>query len=101
MRSKVVQQDKHREEEMRFLLDQQLSGGQNIKQFCEANNLSTAVFYYWQKKFRQRGANTTDKAGFLELGLRADSPAGQVFAEYKGIRFYQEPSAAFLRQLIG
>ena len=91
-----------KEEDMRYLLGQQASGGQTVKHFCKEQRLSVAMFYYWQKKLRSPGEMLPSGPGFQELDrIAVASSVGELFAEYKGIRFYQEPSASLLKELIG
>jgi hypothetical protein len=103
MQAKVSLQTKRSAEEMRYLLEEQSRSGLIVKEFCKEQRLSAAVFYYWQKKFRRQHAINTVSMGFKEIALNEHSSrvSGDVYAEYKGIRFYQEPSASLLRQLIG
>lgn len=103
MQGKNPLQPKRSAEEMQFLLKEQSSSGLTVKQFCQDQHLSQAIFYYWQKRLRGEAANTKASAGFKQMAVKSEdnSYGGQLFAEYKGIRFYQEPSVAFLKQLIG
>ena len=92
-------------EEMFNLLAEQAGTGLPVKLFCERKGLSPGIFYYWQKKYRSSLASGDQQAGgFTLLALEGQSEertAGSLFAEYKGIRFYQQPSADFFKQLIG
>ena len=103
MQGKNSLQPKRSAEEMQFLLDEQSSGGLTVKEFCKDHHLPQAVFYYWQKKLRAEVAIKESPAGFREIAVKAEngSMSGKVFAEYRGIRFYQEPSVSLLKQLIG
>jgi len=92
-------------EEMFNLLSEYASTGLTVKQFCEQKGLSPGMFYYWQKKYKSGFAAGDQQAGgFTLLALEGpieDRASGCLFAEYKGIRFYQQPSADFFKQLIG
>jgi hypothetical protein len=92
-------------EEMFNLLSEYASTGLTVKQFCEQKRLSPGMFYYWQKKYKSGFAAGDQQAGgFTLLALEApieDRASGYLFAEYKGIRFYQQPSADFFKQLVG
>ncbi|MGM0653687.1 MAG: IS66 family insertion sequence element accessory protein TnpA, partial [Bacillota bacterium] len=48
MRSK-----EERRQEMFALIEQSQSSGQTNKEFCQEHGISPAVFYYWQKRYRQ------------------------------------------------
>ena len=88
---------------MQFLLNGQASSGLSVKQYCKEHHVSEAVFYYWQKKLKGEKAAKVSRAGFKKIAVNADNKlfSEYLFAEYKGIRFYQEPSVSFLKQLIG
>jgi hypothetical protein len=92
-------------EEMFNLLSEYAGTGLTVKQFCEQKGLSPGMFYYWQKKYRCGvAAGDRPAGGFTLLALEdpiEGRPSGCLFAEYKGIRFYQQPSADFFKQLIG
>jgi hypothetical protein len=95
---------KRTEEDMFALLVEHANSQMTVKQFCEQKGLSVSMYYYWQKKYRT-GHNGGDlqpgRFTVVELGERAEvSPIAGLFAEYKGIRFYKEPSVDFLKQLI-
>ncbi len=103
MQAKGSLQGKRSAEEMRYLLEEQSRSGLVVKEFCKEQRLSPAVFYYWQKKFRGQHMISSAPMGFKEIALHehGNRVVGDVYAEYKGIRFYQEPSASLLKQLIG
>jgi hypothetical protein len=103
MEAKGSLEGKRSAEEMRYLLEEQSRSGLVVKDFCKEHGLSPGVFYYWQKKFRQQHTISIAPLGFKEIALHDHSnrTIGDVYAEYKGIRFYQEPSALLLKQLIG
>jgi hypothetical protein len=96
-------QPKRNVEEMQYLISEQAAGELTVKQFCEEHQLSEAVFYYWQKKLKGEKPRSLSSGGFREIAVTGGNEAygGQLFAEYKGIRFYQEPSVSLLKQLIG
>ena len=86
------------------LLSEHASTGLTVKQFCEQKGLSPGMFYYWQKKYKSGLAGDWQADGFTLLTLEErpeEQTTGCLFAEYKGIRFYQQPSADFFKQLIG
>ena len=92
-------------EEMFNLLAEHASTGVTVKQFCEQKGLSPGMFYYWQNKYRSGLAAGDQQAGGFTLlaleGQPEERMGGYLFAEYKGIRFYQQPSVDFFKQLIG
>lgn len=103
MQEKNSLQTKRSVEEMQYLLREQAAGDLSVKQFCKEQGLSEAVFYYWRKKLKGEKRAKVSKAGFREIAVKTGINAFSepLFAEYKGVRFYQEPSAALLKQLMG
>jgi hypothetical protein len=95
---------KRKPEEMFKLLASHCGSELPVKRFCEQQGLSVAQYYYWQKKYKASPNDPNQQAGgftILELGEELVGPMpARLFAEYKGIRFYQELSAGFLKQLI-
>ncbi len=91
-------------EEMFNLLAEHGRTGLTIKQFCEQKGLSPGMFYYWWKKYKSGLDGDQQVGGFTLLAVEEpieDRALGGLFAEYRGIRFYQQPSADFFKQLIG
>lgn len=86
---------------MQYLLGEQAEGDLTVKQFCKEHRLYEAVFYYWQKKLKGDKPVKASKAGFKEITVKAENNtfSEHVFAEYKGIRFYQEPSVFVLEAI--
>jgi hypothetical protein len=103
MQGKNPLQPKRSGQEMQYLMGEQASSGLSVKQFCKEHHVSEAVFYYWQKKLKGEKPAKASRAGFREIAVKIDNNSfpAQLFAEYKGVRFYQEPSVSFLKQLIG
>ena len=103
MQEKISLQPKRSGEEMQYLINEQAASDLTVKQFCKEHRTSEAVFYYWQKKLKGDKPGKVSRAGFKEIAVKADTKAfsEHLFAEYKGIRFYQEPSVSLLKQLIG
>ena len=97
---------RNKEQEMFALIAEHESSSITVKEFCELYDLSTSNYYYWQKKYwaiqgKDAGGEST---GFTLLRREAEpAPAvsRSLFAEFKGIMFYQQPSAALLKELIG
>jgi hypothetical protein len=76
-----------------------------VKDFCELYDLSPGMYYYWQKKYRSQEEEKPNviQSSFTLLKVtdpQEESNAPVPFAEYRGIRFYREPSVSFLKALI-
>lgn len=72
-----------------------------VKEFCEMQDISNARFYNWQKIYRSK--NDSDTNGFVSLEVSESSTeqtGASLFAEFNGLRFYQEVSASLLKELV-
>jgi hypothetical protein len=58
---------RQRQEEMFALVKNCMESGKSNKEFCKQQNISEALFYYWQKKYRETGSIARD--GFLPLKI--------------------------------
>jgi hypothetical protein len=71
-----------------------------VKEFCHLKGVNQGVFHKWKSR-RKNNSSLTDKpSGFAKMQVQPWQ-AGQLFAEVKGIRFYQVVSATYLKELIG
>lgn len=55
-----------KQEEM-FALIGQKDSSQSVSDFCQAHNIRSASFYYWQKKYREQ--NSEEQGGFSPIVL--------------------------------
>lgn len=92
-----------KKEKMFGLLREQSVSNLSVKDFCVVHGLSVATWYYWHKKFHnhQLADNPAGNSFSLLVPQEAIGDNGRLYAEFKGIRFYQEPSASLLKSLIG
>lgn len=77
------------------------AGNISVKEFAAAFQISEATYYNWRKKYQRRKAIAP--AGFMEVdlsGLGKEEVQGSIFAEFKGIIFYQWVDAAYLKALL-
>lgn len=99
----MSKQRKTEQEIIHLMEDFEKSGALTVKEFCEAYEISNATFYNWQKVYNRSKSQSDDEAGAfvpLDVMLPAEHPERAVFAEFKGLRFYQEVSASFLKELV-
>jgi hypothetical protein len=93
-----------KEQEMFGLIAEHENSELSIKDFCELYDMAQGTYYYWQKKYHANQEVVKEKPiGFsiVEVGGdRSEVEGAGLFAEYKGIRFYREPSVSFLKALI-
>ena len=79
------------------------AGNISIKEFAAAFEVSTATVYNWRKRYKSRGKTDEPAVGFIPVDLSSlhSGPAyGQVFAEFRGIIFYQQVEPAYLKALL-
>ncbi len=81
--------------------------GLSVKDFCKRYNLSAGIYYYWQKKYRDKNKQVDVKqGGFAVLQLdKLPGAAGNLSAELvlpNGIRvrLYQPVTASFVQSLL-
>jgi hypothetical protein len=94
-----------KEQKMFALVAEHEASTMTVKDFCELYDLSPGTYHYWQKKYHDRLENKPieNQSNFTLLKVtepQEESNARVPFAEYRGIRFYQEPSVSFLKALI-
>jgi hypothetical protein len=94
-----------REQKMFALIAEHEASTMTVKDFCELYDLSPGMYYYWQKKYHSRVEDKpiVHQSSFTLLKVtesQEDSKAQDLFAEYRGVRFYREPSVSFLKALI-
>lgn len=94
-----------KEQRMFSLIADHEASSMTVKDFCELYDLSPSTYHYWKKKYHTRLENKPmgNQSGFTLLKVtepQEESTAQDLFAEYRGIRFYREPSVSFLKALI-
>jgi hypothetical protein len=75
--------------------------GVTIKEFCKQHKVTEGSFYTARK--RHGGVTSAKKrsTGFIAIKRSSfDQPVGTLFAEVKGIRFYQPVPVDYLKALI-
>ena len=94
-----------KEQKMFALIAEHKASAMTVKDFCELYDLSPGMYYYWKNKYHARLEDEliVNQSSFTLLKVtepQEDSNAQDFFAEYRGIRFYREPSVSFLKALI-
>lgn len=74
----------------------------SVKAFCIKNNIASASFHNWKKKYRNSRASRAAQPGFATLRVTPSAPVGGpgLFAEVNSIKIYQPVTAAYLKELI-
>ena len=85
-------------EEINSILVAYESSGLSSKEFCKLHQLQTLYLKRWLKRYR----NTELSKGFVELlpTFESTTAVTGLFAEYRGIRFYQPVESSYLKALV-
>lgn len=87
-------------EEINSILLAYESSGLSSKEFCKRHQIPTLYLKRWLKRYRS--SHTKETKGFIELLSIPESttPMAGLFAEYRGIRFYQPVDPSYLKALV-
>jgi transposase-like protein len=98
----VGQRQSFNEQEIFAAIEQYEQGGNiSVKEFAAAFQVSEATFYNWRKRYRAKDKQKTP-AGFIPVDMsEVQAPLSQdrIFAEFRGIIFYQRVEASYLKSL--
>jgi len=74
----------------------------SVKAFCQDNNLGSATFHNWKKKYSNTVRKPDVQPGFATLQINPSGPGADpaLFAEVNGIKIYQPVTAAYLKELL-
>ncbi|WP_440135158.1 IS66 family insertion sequence element accessory protein TnpA, partial [Chitinophaga sancti] len=68
------------------------AGNISVKEFTAAFQISAATFYNWRKRYGNQLVESNAPVGFIDVDLspvQQEPVSGTIFAEYRGIVFYQ------------
>ena len=90
------------EEKIFKILDEYAKSNLSIKTFCAANNIASATFHNWKKRYSKHKGKPIKQTGFTALQITTSTPVigPALFAEVKGIKFYQQVDAVYLKELL-
>jgi Transposase len=89
------------EETILNILAEHKKSGLSIKIFCIQNNIASASFHNWKKKYSKRTVKPGRQPGFAKLQITPPVTSGvPLFAEVKEIKIYQWVAAAYLKELL-
>lgn len=71
-----------------------------VKEYCADKGINTGTFYCWLSKYRNNKEKRTTSA-FVPVMIKEEHDDGNLYAEYKGLKFYQPMSVEFFKALIG
>jgi hypothetical protein len=81
----------------------EVAGNISVKEFAAAFQISEATFYNWRKRYRAKERMKNQIGGFIPVdtsAMQLGEPKGQIFAEFRGIVFYQQVDPAYLKALL-
>ena len=94
----------HSEEEIfRAIEEFEQAGNISVKEFAKAFQVSEATFYNWRKRYKNKHIVKGPPKGFISVDLSSVQrlgEQGQIFAEFRGITFYQRVDPAYFKALL-
>lgn len=79
------------------------AGNISISEFAAMQQVSKATVYNWQKRYRSKATAPKAPIGFIPISIPGGdvvNPRAEIFAECRGIIFYQRVEAAYLKSLL-
>ncbi|MHA4812523.1 IS66 family insertion sequence element accessory protein TnpA [Flavitalea flava] len=79
------------------------AGNISVKEFAAAFQVSEATFYNWRKQYRAKKLQQLPAAGFIPVDrseVQGPQNQGRIFAEFRGIVFYQRVEPSYLKSLL-
>jgi transposase-like protein len=95
------QNARHSGQTISSIIAEYKKGQRTVKEFCSDKGIKTGTFYCWLSKQRKSNKLPNSSPAFVSVKIKEEQPQGNVFAEYKGLRFYQPMSVEFFKALIG
>lgn len=90
------------EETILNILDEYRKSSLSVKAFCIENNIASANFHNWKKKYSKPAVKPGKQRGFTALQVTPSIPVMEpaLFAEVKGIKIYRQVDAVYLKELL-
>jgi transposase len=91
------------EEIFRAIEEFEQAGNISVKEFAKAFQVSEATFYNWRKRYKTKHIVKDSPKGFIPVDLsqvQQIEEQGQIFAEFRGITFYQRVDPAYFKALL-
>lgn len=71
-----------------------------VKEYCADKGINSGTFYCWLSKYRNNKHKQATSA-FVPVMIKEDHTEGNLYAEYKGLKFYKPMGVEFFKALIG
>lgn len=98
------QRQSYKEQEIFAAIEQyEQAGNISVKEFATAFQVSEATFYNWRKRYRSKVKQNMPGTGFIPVDMsevHAPTSQDRIFAEFRGIIFYQRVEASYLKSLL-
>ena len=99
--SEKQQNARHSSQTISAIIAEYKKGQRTVKEFCSDKGINTGTFYCWLSKQRKNNKLPNSSPAFVSVKIKEEQPPENVFAEYKGLKFYQPMSVEFFKALIG
>ncbi len=83
------------EQKVLSMIEEYEESGFSPEDYCEMNELNISTFNGWLARHREK----KEAKPFTEV-IIPDLSEGTLFAEYKGLKFYQWVEPSFLKELV-
>jgi Transposase len=84
------------EQKILSMIDEYEQSGFSVEDYCQVNELNESTFRSWLARYRSK----EESPGFVSVTIPADLHEGSVFAECRGIKFYQRVEASYLKEIL-
>jgi hypothetical protein len=84
------------EQKILAMIDEYEQSGFSVEEYCQINELNESTFTSWLGRYRSKEVSP----GYVAVTIPADLQEGSVFAECRGIKFYQRVEASYLKELL-
>ena len=86
------------EQKILAMIEEYEQSGYSVVDYCQINELNESTFSSWLARFRGKG----NPKGFIPVSISPGigEQEAPIFAEYRGIRFYQWVEPAYLKELL-
>lgn len=99
--SEKQQNVRHSNQMISAIIAEYKKGQRTVKEFCSDKGINTGTFYCWLSKQRKDSIPSNPNPTFVSVKIKEEPSHENVFAEYKGLKFYQPMSVEFFKALIG
>jgi hypothetical protein len=98
---KILRPRRNKQQLLDLLAAYDQTTGVSIKDFCKRHKVTEGSFYTARKRHRGVTVSKNKSTGFISIKRPAfDQSTGTLFAEVKGIKFYQPVPVDYLKALI-